>query len=235
MRKYDIVYVLKHGAGSKELRFSLRSVEENLNHGAVWFYGGKPAGIEPDEYVRYYQRGVNKFERVRDTLTAICKNDEITKKFWLFNDDFYVLEKMQSTEPLYQGMIHDHALNVESRHGNRVTSYTKLLRECEEILKGADLPTLDYALHVPLLVERETMLKALEEFPDCPMVRNLYGNYAKLGGVFHEDVKTTDARFVIPEGRDYLSTSDAALSGPLLEQMRERFPEPCRYEVDRNG
>ena len=54
MEMSDIVYLLREGEND-ELRYSLRSVERNFPHDRVIFYGGKPDGIEPDEYIHIEQ------------------------------------------------------------------------------------------------------------------------------------------------------------------------------------
>ena len=232
MRKYDVVYILKNGAKPNELRYSLRSIEANMDHGKVWFYCGQPEGLIPDRAVPEKQEGSTKWERVRYSLRQICQNDKISKKFWLFNDDFYVLAKMDSTKPLHRGLLQDHILDVEARHGRAPTGYTKQLRKCMDQLKQAGCTTLDYALHVPMLIDREKMLETLEMFPRCPMFRSLYGNYAQVGGDFFKDVKTIDPDKQIPEGALFFSTSNRAFNGAVLRQMQERFPDPCRYEAE---
>lgn len=231
MKKYDVVYILQENIRPDELRYSLRSVEENLVHGKIYFYCGKPKGIEPDVYVPHVQSGSTKWERARSSLVKICKNDDMTKKVWLFNDDFYVLVPVTSEKPLHRGLIRDHYLDVEKRHG-RITAYTRQLRNSEDMLKSAGLTTLDYALHVPILIDREKMLEALRMFPRCPMFRSLYGNYAGIGGDFHQDVKALDPGEKIPGGADFFSTSDRTFSGSVREQIEARFPDPCKYEAE---
>lgn len=234
MRKYDVVYILAEGAGAGELRMSLRSIEKNLTHGKVWIFGGCPDGIVPDEHVHHKQSGQTKWQKVRSSLIQICNDDRISKKFWLFNDDFYVLQKLEKTAPLHRGLIMDHIKRVEARHMNRSSEYTRQLRICDDQLHRAGCTTLDYAIHVPMLVDREMMLEALKMFPSCPMFRSLYGNYAKIGGDFFEamDVKTTDPDYIIPDDAMFFSTSNKAFAGKVKAQLEERFPDPCKYEVE---
>ena len=229
MRKYDVVYILKANAPAEELRYSLRSIEANMDHGKVWFYCGCPDGFKPDRHVEQVQKGTTKWERVRSSLIEICRNDKISKQFWLFNDDFYVMSKMQKAENYQRGLLEDHIKDIEVRHRGR-TGYSRQLRVCEDQLKQAGLTTLDYAVHLPILIDREKMLEALEMFPRCPMFRSLYGNYAKIGGEFHRDVKTTNKDKEIPKDADFFSTSNKAFAGFVAEQMAARFPDPCRYE-----
>lgn len=231
MRKYDIVYILRDNVKPDELRYSLRSIEANMSHGKVWFYCGCPSGIVPDEFVEYQQQGGSKWERVRNTLVEVCQNDQISKKFWLFNDDFYVLQKMESTTPLHRGLLSDHIKDVETRHGRR-TAYTMQLRKCEQQLQDAGLTVLDYALHVPLLVDRAKGLETLQMFPSCPMFRSLYGNYANIGGEYSNDVKTVNPDKEIPEDARFFSTSNKSFAGHVKGQLAERFPDPCRYEAN---
>lgn len=228
---YDIVYILRQDVAPDELRYSLRSICENMKFKRVWFYCGKPKGIEPDVYISTPQRGASKWEKARSSLIEICKNDDITKKFWLFNDDFYVLKPFNSTKAFHVGLIYDHVRRVEARHNNSISAYTMQLRECERQLKAAGLTTLDYAVHVPILVDRAKMLEALEMFPRCPMFRSIYGNYAKLGGTFRKDVKIAAPDREPDADLDFLSSSDKSFRGEVGRFLAKRFPEPCRYEV----
>lgn len=232
MRKYDIVYILRDNVAPDELRYSLRSIEANMDHGKVFFYCGKPDGLIPDVHIDKPQRGANKWERVRSSLLEVCRNDKITKQFWLFNDDFYVLAPMEKAIVYHRGLLHDHALDIEQRHGGQRTAYTTQLRNCEDQLRQAGLTSLDYALHVPMLIDRAKMLEALEMFPRCPMFRSLYGNYAQIGGEFHRDVKTVNPDYEIAEDADLFSTSNRSFAGSVREQLEKRFPDPCRYEVE---
>ena len=90
--KRDIVYLLREGK-NEELVYSLRSVEENFAYRRVWFAGGKPDGLEPDGYMPIKQDAPSKWQNVRNMLVEVCKNDNISKDFWLFNDDFFVLQQ----------------------------------------------------------------------------------------------------------------------------------------------
>lgn len=231
MYKYDVVYILHRYAQPDELRYSLRSICENMEFNRVWFYCGKPHGLEPDRHVAKVQLGATKWEKARSSLINICKNDEITKRFWLFNDDFYLLKPFNRMKPYHVGELHDHIERIEKRHNNSMTPYSFQLRECETQLKNAGLTTVDYALHVPMLVERSKMLEALEAFPNCPMFRSLYGNYANIGGTQRKDVKISNPDTAVDPKADLLSSSDVSFTGEVGRFLAERFPEPCRYEV----
>lgn len=231
MKKYDVVYILQEDAGSEELRYSLRSIEKNMTHGKVWFYCGKPEGLHPDEYVAKRQHGFMKWEKAKSSLIEACMNDQITDKFWLFNDDFFVLKRMTSTKPLFDGSMRDHILQIEYRYDNKQTGYTKMLRATEAMLEDAGCSTFNYAIHVPMLIDREGMLETLQMFPSCPMFRCLYGNYQMIGGTGHEDVKIREMDVSIPEGSDFVSTDDDTFAqGKVGKEIRSLFKEKCKYE-----
>ena len=61
----DVVYILKNGCDGYELRYSLRSLA-NMDHGKVWFVGGQPDGLYPDERMEFEQEGASKVV-LRDT------------------------------------------------------------------------------------------------------------------------------------------------------------------------
>ena len=234
MNKYDVVYILRNDVDGFELRYSLRSIEKNMEHGAVWFVGGQPKDLIPDDRIAMHQTGDEKWERARSSLIEACKCKDISDKFWLFNDDFFVLEQMTSEEPMFHGMLHDHILHVEHRHGDEPTPYTQQLRECERMLHEAGLSTFNYAIHVPMLIDKQKMHEALMMFPECPMFRSVYGNYAELGGNDHPDVKISG--FGAKPSGDFCSTDDDSFRyGMVGADIRAMFPDPCRYEVEYVG
>lgn len=231
MDKFDVVYILKYDVKPNELRYSLRSIEKNLPHGDVWFVGGVPDSLSPDKSIRMIQSGFLKWERAKSSVVRACKCKKISERFWLFNDDFFVLKPVTSDVPMYGGLLHDHILRIEHRHEDKRTGYTRALRYCEQTLRDADMSTFDYALHVPMLVDKKKMLEAINTFPDCPMFRSLYGNYAEIGGVQHDDVKIVGEDEPIPIGADFVSTSDTSFTyGEVGRQIKEMFPEACKYE-----
>lgn len=235
MRKYDVIYILKESGPAEELRYSLRSIEANMSHGDVWFYGGTPRGFVPDHAVKFNQVGLTKWEKVRSTLLAICNNPDVPARFWLFNDDFYVMQRMNSTKAPYNKTLREHYEHVERKHGG-FTAYSKALRYCEKVLLEKGLTTYDYAVHIPILIDKDKALETLKAFPDCPMFRSLYGNYNKLDGVHHADVKISDLGKKFKAETDFLSTSNKSFKfGEVGEQLRNTFPEPCKYEAGSNG
>ena len=226
MREIDIVYILRNDIVADELRYSLRSLE-NFPHGNVWFIGGCPRGFTPDRKMSFIQQGYSKWERVRNSLVKVFQNDDITEDFWLFNDDFYILEPIKDLDYM-------HALTLEERvnHIRRYkgySSYARRLLETATTLRGHGYNTLDYALHVPMKINREKGMQTITEFNN-PMFRSLYGNMHDVGGIYFKDVKISDTIRVPKEGQTLVSTSNSSFQGNIGRWLKDRFPEKSIYE-----
>lgn len=227
--RHDIVYILKEDIDSEELRYSLRSVQENFPHRKVWFFCGCPDDIEPDEYVRFTQTGHNRWQRSTSTFRAINDTDGVSDDFWLFNDDFYILKKVIELPYMMRGLLEEHVSNIRSKR--TVSGYASSLDLARDSLERRGLTTYDYALHVPMLINKRKAVEVLDEFPECPMFRSLYGNYWNVGGVKVPDVKVYDTESIPEPGQTLLSTSDGSFQdGKVGEWLKKRFPKPCKWE-----
>jgi len=232
MEKLDIVYFVKPDLVNSELVYSLRSVDRNFPCRNVWFYGGQPIDLIPDFRAPIIQKGENRYEKVRNMLRQACKNDELTEDFWLFNDDFFILTPMEEVPPWYQGTLPQRIRQIETRRGGRKSGYTQQLRRTTAALQAEGLGILNYAVHVPMKINRAKMLQTLQTFPDVPMFRALYGNHHNIGGINHPDVKIFTPEVSIEAGAQLVSTSDSSfVNGLVGKQIRERFPEKSRWEA----
>lgn len=232
---YDIVYFVKECESDEELRYSLRSVEENWQYKSVWFYGGCPKGLKPDHHVIVSQNQMSKWENVRKMLVEACKNDEITENFWLFNDDFFVIKPVsEDMQPQINGTLEAQIERVERRHGGFEVDYTKRLRHLVRTLRMAGKGTLNYSVHKPILVNRKKALEVLEKFPDEPMFRALYGNYWDLGGEDKSDNKIMVPIFDLTKLNNwrFVSTDDESFrAGGIGRWIRDRFKNKSSFEV----
>lgn len=232
--KYDVVYLVKEAPINEELVYSLRSLEENWQYNKVWFYGYKPDGLIPDKYGKYNQVGLNKWDKVRKMLYAICVDERVTEDFWLFNDDFFVLKPLTTKENLYNGKLMAYIERVERKIGGP-DGYTCRLRETAAALEKAGLDTLNYEVHKPMLLNRHKLLEILEKFPDIPGFRSLYGNYWEIGGVNCHDMKIKILNFnnmyAVENFWNFVSTSDESFrDGEVGRFIRCRFNKKSRFE-----
>lgn len=231
LMKHDVVYILKNNMESDEIIYSLRSVEKNFPYRKIWFVGGCPGNIAPDVWMNFIQQGDTKWQKATSAIAAACKNDEITEDFWLFNDDFFVMKRIRVLKPMIRGTLKQRCKDIEEPRNGIQTPYSRMLRRTQHVLKINGYPQLDYALHVPMLINRKKALEVLEAFPNCPMFRSLYGNYCGIEAEKVADVKVrTNGDF--PKDTRLLSTDDSSFyHGEVGKYIREMFPEPSKYEV----
>lgn len=230
---HDIVYILKEKIETDEFRYSLRSVEKNFPFRYVWTFGGCPDDISPDKKALIDQVGKTKWEKVSYTLREVCKNDAVTDDFWLFNDDFFIMDKVQTLKPMLRGTLRDRCNGIQKKYGY-LTKYGHQLLRTEKELQEHGFDTLDYTLHVPMLINKKKCTECLDTFPNSPMFRSLYGNFAHIGGIITDDVKMV-ALDQEPTGEEQLlSTSDASFqNGEVGRYIRSMFPNKSRYETCR--
>ena len=232
--RWDIVYVLKNDIDDgnySELRYSLRSLV-NFPHRNVWFAGGQPERLKPDYSFPIDQKGTTKWEKVCYTLKKICENKEISENFWLFNDDFFVMAPNKQYHAYTDGDLAFRILTLEDRQRGR-TKYSNILRQCLFFLKQNNLPTTNYALHLPMLINKIKALEVLDTYPEIINFKNIYGNYIGMEAYYTSDVKYSDNSRSIDKSSPYLSSMDRSfLNGAIGNYIRESFPEKSKYEID---
>ena len=230
--KYDIVYFVKNADENPELTYSLRTLK-NFPHAKVWFYGGCPKNLQPDEHVYERQISLTKYSNVSNMMYDVCCNNNITESFWLFNDDFFILKKLTSEymHLLEKGVHNGSLIRQIERCENTtdgVNGYTRKLRRTLEWLEENDYPTRNYEMHLPMLINRKKMKKVLDGTKHCS--RSKYGNIYLEPNINTPDVKIF-SRTCEPRQEDFLSTSDDSFeNGKAGELIRNKFKEKSKWE-----
>ena len=202
----DIVYILKDDIATEELRYSLRSVEQNFPHRFVWFVGGQPKELKPDRLVRHTQFGANKWLKIKSSMLEVVKQEELSDEFFLFNDDFFVVKPFEKefvnfTDRTLSDRIED--FRKENPHLNR---YAMTLVQTEEELKAQGYGTLNFDVHLPMLFEKKKVTDVLTRCCS-PQMRSIYGNITRCAHEDRRDVKVNSLND-IPYGMDFVSTND---------------------------
>ena len=118
MSRYDIVYVLKNNYEGEELKYSLRSVVMNFPYRKIVFVGGCPDGIEPDIYIPHEQIGSTKWDRSMASLKVALNDNRLTDDIWLFNDDFFVMDRMTDPVNYFGGSLEKKIIDARAKVGN---------------------------------------------------------------------------------------------------------------------
>ena len=178
----DLVYICRDGK-NEELRYSIRSAVKNLSFDNLWVVGGKPDWYSGN-YIKVEQNRA-KYVNARNNLSAICNSEEISDSFILMNDDFYILNKVESVPYMHGGLLSDKIKTYKSLTGN--TSYVlKLNKTFTNLSRRFKKDILDYELHVPMVMQKENLLEVLN-YSD--FWRSRYGNTFSVGGKEITDVK----------------------------------------------
>lgn len=224
----DVVYILRNDIEGDELRYSLRSLK-NLPHDKVWFFGGKPDGLKPDRQIELQQKGVSVWQRVCWTIKEVCKTKEVSDDFYLFNDDFFIMQPVEEVPYYYDGTLKKRIDNIKKKTDGLGSLYSRNLERTRDVLMNERKKTYNYAVHIPMKINKRKALYILENYK-VPMFRSLYGNYWNVGGENRKDCKITDDTKP-NKTAVFLSTSDSAFKSKSVgEFIRSAFPEACEYE-----
>ena len=230
MHENDIVYILKEDINPDELKYSLRSVDKNFPHRKVWFVGGHAPGLTPDGSLYHRQNGATKWDRVHSSLLKIIKCEDISKKFFLFNDDFFVLQRIDSEHfvNMVNGTLEKRVRDIKRKCGSSAYASNLTSLRQELLLKGFD--AVSFAVHMPMLLDKEKVAKTLGQF-NSNMFRSAYGNMSQEPYIFHSDVKIHDRENLPQKSWEYLSTTeDSFKNGKVGEYIRDLFVSPSRFE-----
>ena len=227
----DVVYICRSG-DNEELRYSIRSAVKNLKFDNLWVVGGKP-----DWYTGNYLevlQNKSKYTNARNNLRAICNSSQISSSFILMNDDFYVINKVDSVPYMHGGKLSKKISLYQELTGK--TRYVLMLKKTFANLSrrlGNDI--LDYELHVPMIMEKEKLLRVIE-VPD--FWRSRYGNMFSVGGVEIEDVKVYSSGGLVKKSSsqdmfkyDYLSSNDDSFEVIKEKVLNLYFTDKTIYEL----
>jgi hypothetical protein len=228
----DFVYICKDG-DNEELRYSIRSVMASFPDAKVWVVGGKPSWYSGN-FIFIQQRSA-KYINAVNNLKAICSSEEISEEFVLMNDDFYIVEKINSVETFHGGLLLD-KINTYKKITQQSGYIFKLEKTFDKLRDLRMTSPLDYELHVPMVMEKQklkTVLKHGSEF----LWRSMYGNMFNVGGEEMVDVKVyIDGPLVAKsyeiknKEHKYLSSTDTSFQMLYSTILKELFKSRSIYE-----
>jgi hypothetical protein len=227
----DLVYICRNGE-NEELRYSIRSAIKNLPHDKIWVVGGKPDWYTGN-YIQVDQTR-SKYVNAKNNLKVLAESEEISEKFILMNDDFYILNKIDFV-PYMHAKTLDEKIRIREDlfTGN---SYNKLLKQTiRSVSNRVEGPIIDYELHVPMIMEKKKLLQVLNLMG---LWRSLYGNVFNVGGIEMTDVKVyVESSVFYPNSYrlnnlkyDYLSSSDDSFELVKSTILEKLFYTKSNYE-----
>src|SRR5690606_3954571 len=142
------------------LRYSLRTLEKNVDHGTVWIFGDAPAWVDRAsvEVVKSPQK-VTSYSSTRAHIAKAIKDPRVSDPFTLWNDDFYAMRPVGSVRMMNRGPLGE---MLKEYRGPR-TPWVRALRDTARLVGqiGVENP-LSYDHHAPLVIKKIEMEEALE-------------------------------------------------------------------------
>ncbi|MFC5072916.1 hypothetical protein ACFPN0_15295 [Kitasatospora cinereorecta] len=234
METPDLVVPVREGSVNEQLRYAVRSWAANLPHRRVWVVGHRPAWLDNVGHIPTRQAGT-KYQNTTTAVRAACEHPDVSPRFLLMNDDFFVMQPQDGAMPVFnRGPVREVEPYYEARASGM---YLRGMRETRRLLEDLGHPDpLSYELHVPMPITTAGMLDALDIGKDLDVLhkRTLFGNLAGLGGRRIEDVKILHRGPRFQKDAAFLSTMpDAFAQGMVGGFIRRRFSQACRYETRR--
>lgn len=228
----DFVYICKDG-DNEELRYSIRSVMASFPDAKVWLVGGKPSWYRGN-FIFIQQRSA-KYINAINNLKAVCSSPDISEEFVLMNDDFYIIEKLESIDNFHGGLLLD-KINLYKTITQNSGYISKLEKTLNKLSDLGISSAFDYELHVPMIMEKDklkTVLRHGSEF----LWRSMYGNLFSVGGTKMVDVKvyidgplTAKSYDINNKTHKYLSSTDTSFQMLYTTILKQLFKTKSIYE-----
>ena len=235
--KYNIVYYFQ-GNNSEELRYSIRSVEKNLEIDKLILVGDRPAWFKETNksiYVKSTNLNLQKCGLGSVSilhLKNLYDSGKMPDNFLLFNDDFYIMKKIEKWKDYYRDEK-DYNKKAKLNHAY----HKKTLRSLQYTENKKK-----YNLHLPIMIEKQKFLELYKmwlEFRDKDIdFRTLYGNLFINSNTKIEDFKISKS-FVYSEinlekikNSLFISTSDSSFNVcEIGNYLRSIFDKPSFAEM----
>lgn len=221
------------GGKNEELRYAIRTWEENLNFGKLYVVGGpKPHWLNPDIYVENKLK-YPKMMQCYDNLRIALNDDRLTEDVLLMMDDIFILRHWGDwTINHNRGDLLEQCEFLERTHKG---TYTEMLRATLKELQKKMPSPLSFEEHAPFLCNRQKLWSILSSYPpeafESILYRSIYGNLYNIPTEYRKDVKLAGATDTIPSTAPIVSTNEISFRGNAGVALREWYPRPSSYEL----
>lgn len=234
-----LICPVRPGDVNEELRFAVRSWEENLHLDTdleLWTVGHCPPWLDPDRHIEgnaYKSMPLAVFNNVHiGAMVALANGYE---EVLYMNDDFFCLDPVGKVLPVRRNCTL--AQHIEGFPGNAGLWWPRSLRLTASWLASEGFPHPDsYEVHRPLLATPAGMSEALDRWcrsspdsmkGDVPQWRTVYGTINKVDAYPVKDAKL--GLHATGIGTPWLSTSDQSWRRHQ-QSIKKRFQKPSRWE-----
>lgn len=235
----DVVIPLGKGSTSanNELRFCLRSIEQNLEgYRNIWIIGQKPKflrNIKHLPYDEYHPKANN----IHDKIKRACECGEISDNFILFNDDYFLTEKVDA--PTYPYYYSKEAYN-EAMNRPKPDPYRTIVEDTGKAL-GEGFFYAD--IHCPIVINKDVFLSQPynRKTEHGILVKSTYLHHLRQSKNGITCMQRFDPIMRKPKTRleieamllttDMISIHDEAINNDFIEWIEATFPYHSKYEI----
>lgn len=228
----NFIYICR-GGENNELRYSIRSVVNSFPDSDIWIVGGIPNWYKGNNIS--IEQNAGKWKNAVANLNAIVESEETPENFILMNDDFFILDKINTIPYYHEGSLSEKLerykkINMDPNYiGKLGSTYAKLER------LGFKEP-LSYETHTPMPMIKNKLADVMQYCPPN-FWRSLYGNIYKVGGEEIKDVKVYYRERFNTISSDYknskipfLSTDDESFLTIEKDLLKNKFKNKTKYE-----
>ena len=228
----NFIYICR-GGENQELRYSLRTVVNSFPDSEIWVVGGIPNWYKGKNIS--IEQNASKYNNAIENLKAIVKSTETPEEFVLMNDDFFIVDKINSIKHYHEGPLLD---KIEKYRDLKMDpSYVQKLGQTYARLQrmGMEEPV-SYETHTPMIMLKDRLKEVLQYCPTS-LWRSLYGNIHHVGGEQIKDVKVYYRDRFAKISNDYtnsdfplISTDDESFLIIRDSLLKNKFNKKSKYE-----
>jgi hypothetical protein len=245
-QKIDLVYILTNASKwqNNEIRYSLRSVEKNLNMqiGKIFIVGYLPKFIETKEvwHIDTQDFYTNKLRNAVRKIKAACNDQRVSDRFILMNDDFFIMKKTDEIKYWIKGTLARAMRKYKAYKGY----YYNAIRDTKNLLESMGIENpMDFEIHAPIIIEKKRFLdidrKLDLESKRGLVFRSIYGNLNHIKGEIVPDVKIYGKQAnKLDNFKNYniISTDNKiVLDSKFQKWIGRKFKDISKYEKEKIG
>lgn len=222
--------------GATELKYALRSVEQNLTGvGNVFIIGDRPGWLKEVFHVPYRAGNgmTDKEKNIYERVALACGMKQVSDDFLYMNDDHYLLKPVEAAEfPVY------FYNTLSSKLGSNTTPYQVTVKNTMNLVGKL---ALNYDTHCPIIFNKERFLRTFREVewskPYGYCMKTLYCYANGQVGKLMPDMKIrrymdypAAMQIEALRGLLFFSTDDKAMGKTMVQVLETLFPNKSKYE-----
>lgn len=236
----DVVYILGNESrwNDTEIKYSVRSVEKHLkNYRKIFIIGQKPLFFNDQiTEIPYHDIYGNKARNIMAKISRAAGDARITKKFMLFNDDYFLLKDADALNyPYYYKNTLPQALERNKTN----YEFFKHIEATIQALSQHQFDLKNFDSHYPIVYDKQKIKWIIDKYywniPFGYIFKSLYCNTLGIPGEHKDDCKFNHGHIFenwkkITANMDMFSIGDRCLNKSMEQILFHYFPHKSKYE-----